>query len=266
MRELKAQWKENSPQARQKVSNQTSGTQKLCYFWRKLGHMRKDCRAYMAQSLIRTKLTKAMPGHRRIYCGKQFQTKDEWNKHTVQCVKELREKLEFKCAECDCAAKRERNLKRHTETKHKADSKEKTELGEMNYKGKDPRNPNEFIGLVNLSRKLMVAGEKEKNADDFSAVEPSRKVSRFKKGDAPETSKSKSKLKAGSPRKLSSADKHHRAKLNKMVSTCTQTHRCCGQAGSPEVQTKGPDSSKRGTQVSPVEKLTSLSVTQRQQS
>jgi hypothetical protein len=181
-------------------------------------------------------------------------------------VRERAEKLRFKCAKCDYAAKRERDLNRHAETRHRADSREKTELGEMDNKGKDPRNLHEFIGLVNLSRKPMVDGEKQNSADDFSAIEPPRKVGRIKQGNAPDTSKSKSKLKARSRRKLSSANKHHRGKLKKMVSTCTQTHRCCGQAWSPEIQTKGPDSCNRGIQASPVKKLTRLSVTQRQQS
>jgi hypothetical protein len=253
MRELKAQWKESSPQARQKDSNQTSGTQKLCYFCRKPGHMRKDCRAYMAQSLISTKLIKVKPGHKSTFCGNRFQTKDEWNAHTVQCARNRREKLTFECAECDYAAKRERDLKRHVETRHRADSREKID------KGKDPGNPHEFIGLVNLSRKLMVAGEKEKSADDFSAFEPPWKVGRVKQQNAPDMSKTKSKLTADSRRKSSSADKHHKGKPKKMVSICTQTHRCCPQAGSTEVQTEGPD--RCGSRMSPVEKLTRLSVT-----
>jgi hypothetical protein len=58
----------------------------------------------------------------------------------------------------------------------------------------------------------VVAGEKEKSADDFSAFEPPRKVGHVKQGDAPETSKTKSKLTAGSRRKLSRADKHHKGK------------------------------------------------------
>jgi hypothetical protein len=216
--------------------------------------------------MVNPKLTKVKPGHICSFWRKQFQTNDMGNEHTVQSLRKRTEKLKFECAECDYAAKRARDLKRHVQTRHKADSREKTELGEMDNKGKGPRNPHEFIGLVYLSRKPIVTGEKEKSADDFSAVEPLRKVSHFKQGDAPETSKSKSKLKAGSRRKLSSADKHHRGKPKKMVSTCTQTHRCCGQAGSPEVQTKGPDNCKRGIQVSPVEKLTGLSATKRQQS
>jgi hypothetical protein len=107
MRELKAQRKESSPQARQRDSNQTSGTQKLCYFSRKPGHLRKDCRADKAQRMVNTKLTKVKPGHRRSFCGKQFQTNDVWNEHAVQCLRELREKLRFKCAKCDYAAKRD---------------------------------------------------------------------------------------------------------------------------------------------------------------
>jgi uncharacterized C2H2 Zn-finger protein len=144
----------------------------------------------MAQRMVNPKLTKVKPGHRRSFCGKQFQTNDVWNEHTVQCLRKRTEKLKFECAECDYVAKRERDLKRHVQTRHKADSREKTEVGEMDNKGKDPRNHHELIGLIYLSRKPMVAGEKEKSADDFSAVEPSRKVSRFKQGDAPETSKS----------------------------------------------------------------------------
>jgi hypothetical protein len=136
----------------------------------------------------------------------------------------------------------------------------------MDNKGKDPRNPHEFIGLVNLSRKPMVAGEKEKSADDFSAFEPAREVGHIKQGDALETPKTKSKLTADSCRKSSSADKHHKGKPKKMVSTYTQTHGCCGQAGSTEVQTEEPDSCERGLQASPVKKLTRLSLTQRQQS
>jgi hypothetical protein len=169
--------------------------------------------------------------------------------------------LRFKCGKCDYAAKRERDLKRHTEIHHKVDGREKTELGEMDNNGKAPRNPHKFTRLVNLSRKLMVAGEKEKSADDFSVFEPQQKVGRTKQGNAPETSKTKSKLTADSRRKSSSADKHHKGKRKKMVSTSTQTHRCCGQAGSPEVQTEGLDSCESGSQASPVKKLTRLSVT-----
>jgi hypothetical protein len=216
--------------------------------------------------MVNSKLTKVKPGHRRSFCGKQFQTNDVWNEHTVQCLRKRRDKLKFECVKCDYAAKRERDLKRHAETRHRADSREKTDQGEIDNKGKDPRNPHEFIGLVNLSRKPMVAGEKEKSADDFSAFEPPRKVGRIKQGDAPETSKTKSKLTADSRRKLSSADKHQNGKPKKMVSTCTQTHGCCGQTGSTEVQTEEPDSCDRGIQASPVKKLTRLSVTQRQQS
>jgi hypothetical protein len=135
-------------------------------------------------------------------------------------VREPREKLRFKCAKCHYAAKRERGLKRHTDIHHKADSREKTDQGEMANRGKDTGNLHEFIGLVNLSRKPMVAGEKEKSAEV----------------------KAKSKITAGSRRKLSSADKHHKRKPKKMVSICTQTYGCCGQAGSTEVQTEEPDS------------------------
>ena len=73
MRELKAQRKESSPQARQKESNQTSGAQKTCYFCRKPGHLRKDCRAYKAQRQARqshqTNDFKAKPSSRRIKTG-----------------------------------------------------------------------------------------------------------------------------------------------------------------------------------------------------
>jgi hypothetical protein len=196
--------------------------------------------------MVNTKLTIVKPGHRCRFCGKQFQIKAEWNEHTVQSARERIKKLTFECAECDYMAKRERYLKRHTEIHHKADSREKTELGEMAKKGKDPRNPHMFIGLINLFRKPIVAGEKEKSADDFSAFEPPWKIGRIKQGDAPETSKSKSKLKAGSRRKLPSEDKHQNGKPKKMVSTCTQTHRCYGQAGSMEVQTEEPDSYDTG--------------------
>jgi hypothetical protein len=72
--------------------------------------MRKDCKAYMAQSVISTKLTKVKPGHRSSFCGKQFQTKGERDEHTVQYARELREKLRFKCTKCDYAAKRKRDL------------------------------------------------------------------------------------------------------------------------------------------------------------
>jgi hypothetical protein len=198
--------------------------------------------------MVNTKLTKVKPGHRRSFCGKQFQTKDMRNEYTVQCVRELEEKLRFKCAKCDYSAKRDRDVKRHSETHHRANSREKID------NGKDLRNPHEFIGLVNLSWKPMVAGEKEKSADDFSAFEPPRKVGRIKKGDAPETSKTKSKLTADSRRKSSSADKHHKGKPKKMVSTCTQ-------AGNTEVQTEEPDRCENGIQRSTVKTLTDLSAT-----
>jgi hypothetical protein len=171
----------------------------------------------------------------------------------------------FECAECDYAAKRERDLKRHVETRHRADTKEKTDLDEIANTGKDPRNLHEFIGLVRVPRKPVVVGEKEKSVDDFSAFEPPQKVGRVKQRNAPETLKTKSKLTAGSRRKLSSADKHHKGKRKKMVSICTQTHECCGQAGSTKVQTEEPDSYERGIQTSPIKKLTRLSVTQRQE-
>jgi hypothetical protein len=108
-------------------------------------------------------------------------------------VRELRVKLRFKCDKCDYTAKRERDLKRHAKIQNKADNRVKTELGEMDNKGRDLRNPQEFIGLVNLSRKLMVAGEKEKSSDDFFAIEPPQKFGLIKQADAPETSKTKSK-------------------------------------------------------------------------
>jgi hypothetical protein len=70
MRELKAQRKESSPQASQKESNQTSEAQKVCYFCRKPGHIRKDCRAYKAQRRAQqnhqTNDFKAKPSSRRI--------------------------------------------------------------------------------------------------------------------------------------------------------------------------------------------------------
>jgi hypothetical protein len=88
--------------------------------------------------MVNIKLTKAMPGRRLSFCGNRFQTKDVWNEHTVQCVRELRAKLRFKCAECYYAAKRERDLNRHAKTRHRADSREKTYRGEIDNKGKVP--------------------------------------------------------------------------------------------------------------------------------
>jgi hypothetical protein len=88
---------------------------------------------------------------------------------------------------------KERDLKRHAETRHRADSREKTDRGEIDNKGKDLGDYHKFIGLVNLSRTPVVPVEKEKSAEDFSAFEPSQKVGRIKQGDGPETSKTKSK-------------------------------------------------------------------------
>jgi uncharacterized C2H2 Zn-finger protein len=172
--------------------------------------------------------------------------------------RENREKLTFKCSECDYVFKRERDLKRHTETRHKADSRDKTDLGEMDNKGKGPGNLHELIGMVRISKKPVAAGEKENSVDYSTVLELPRKVCRTVQGDAPGSSKMQLKSPAGDYRKLISVDN---GKPKKMVSTCTQTHRCCGQAGSPDVQTKGPDSCKSGIQAYPVQKQTHLSVT-----
>ena len=83
----------------------------------------------------------------------------------------------------------------------------------------------------------MVAGEKEKSADDYSAFEPPRKVCCVKQGDAPDRSKTKST--AEDRRKLESVNE---GKPQTTVSTSTQRQECCGQAGSTEVQTEEPDS------------------------
>jgi uncharacterized C2H2 Zn-finger protein len=224
IRELKAQRNERSPRVRQK----------LCYFCRKPGHVRKDCKACKVQRIVNTNLTKVGLEHR-----------------------EHREKLTFKCSECDYVFKRERDLKRHAETRHRADSRDKTDLGEMDNKGKGPGNLHELIGMVRISKKAVAAGERENSVDYSTVFELPRKVCRTAQGDAPGSSKMQLKSPAGDCRKLISVDN---GKPKKMVSTCTQTHGCCGQAGSTEFQTEKPDSCDRGIQASPVKKLTRLSL------
>jgi hypothetical protein len=131
----------------------------------------------------------------------------------------------------------------------------------MDNKGKDPRNPLKFNGLVNLSRKPPSAGEKEKSADDFSAFERPRRVGRIKQGDVPETSKTKSKLIADSRRKLSNANKHHKGNRRKWSAL---VHRRTDVEVMP-----GPRKFKRRNRIAVREgfkKLTRLSVTQRHQS
>jgi hypothetical protein len=138
------------------------------------------------------------------------------------------------------------------------DSREKTDRGEIDNKGKNPGDHHKFIGLGNPSRKPAAAAEeKKKKADDFPVFEPPRKVSRTTQGDAPGSSKTQSKSPAGDRRKLTSTDK----KAKKTVSTSTQTLRSGSQAVSTDVQTEGPDRCENGIQTSPVKKLTGLSVT-----
>jgi hypothetical protein len=156
MRELKAKQNQSPLPRRQTELNRTSETQKLCYFCGKQGQLRKECRAYKAHIMVTVKLTKVQPGHRCCFCRKQFSTEDEWNEHTIQCAKERRKKLTFAGAKCDYAAKRDRDLTRHTETHHRADSREKTD------QGKNLGDLHEFIGPVNLSKKPAAAGAKAK--------------------------------------------------------------------------------------------------------
>jgi hypothetical protein len=159
--------------------------------------------------------------------------KYEWDEHTVQYARELREKLIFKCVKCDYATKRVRNLKRHPETRHRADSKEKTARpGEINNKRKDPGDHHKFNGLGSPSRNPAAAEEKKKKVDNFPVFEPPRKVSRTTQGDAPGSSKTQSKSPAVDCGKLTSADK----KAKKTVSTSTQTLQSGSQAMSTEVQ------------------------------
>jgi hypothetical protein len=123
------------------------------------------------------------------------------------------------------------------------DSREKTDQDDIDNKGKDPRDRHGFIGLVNLSRKLMVAGEKEKSVDDSFAFEPPRMVCRIMQGYAPDTSKNQSRSAVGDCRILVNVEK---GKPKKTISTSTQTQRSCGQVGSTEVQTEVSDKSEIG--------------------
>jgi hypothetical protein len=91
--------------------------------------------------------------------------------------------------------KRERDLKRHAEKHHKADSRKKTE------------NLHESVGQVNPFRKPVAAGEKEKKPDDPLVFELSRKIFHITQGGALVKTKTQSKSTAEDRRKLSSAHK-----------------------------------------------------------
>lgn len=66
--------------------------------------------------IVNTKFPPAKLGHRCNLCGKRYPTENLWKEHTLSCSKEKRGELNYKCPECDYATKRERDLKRHSET------------------------------------------------------------------------------------------------------------------------------------------------------
>lgn len=84
--------------------------------------------------MINTKITQAKPGHRCNLCGKRYPTEDEWKEHTLSCAREMRDKLNYECLDCDYATIREEDLKRNWETHNSTKEKPK----ESNDLGKDP--------------------------------------------------------------------------------------------------------------------------------
>jgi hypothetical protein len=89
--------------------------------------------------------------------------------------------------------KRERELKRHADIHHGADSRKKIDQGDIS-KGKDPGDLHESTGLINTSRKPAAAGEKEEKADDPLVFEHSWKICRITQGGALVTNKTQSKV------------------------------------------------------------------------
>lgn len=122
--------------------------------------------------MVNTKVTPAKPGHRCSLCGKRYPTENEWKEHTLSCARERRDELNYECPECDYATRRERDLKRHSETHTSA--KEKPE--ESTDLGKDPGDLFELIGLKEPSTKASVPKKKKAEVPEFA---PPKKVFRI---------------------------------------------------------------------------------------
>ena len=92
----------------------------------------------------------------------------------------------FECPDCDYAAKRKRDLRRHAEYHHRAGSLREGKTDDLR------KDPGDLIGLTNLSKEPAAVREKKRGVDDSPVFAPPRKISCDTQGDAPEKSKTQS--------------------------------------------------------------------------
>lgn len=122
--------------------------------------------------MVNTKVTTAKPGHRCILCGKRYPTEDEWKEHTLACAKEKKDELTYECPDCDYATRRERDLKRHSETHNVAKDKPDEPNDLRNNHG-------DFLDLIGLKEPSTRPSTPKKKKDYSPQFSSPKKVFRM---------------------------------------------------------------------------------------